>query len=144
LFLAPCGAIREDFMEKMTQSTLNPELVIGTTEAIDRMGMMASHAANEHKYNYTKQIQLVRKQAKSLCQAYRNCRDQDWCFLCQSGSNGTPFFRDVCQDCKLVTVEALIDHGLLGNKSLVQVHTYDKLGLSSEVDNEQKDKGPNR
>lgn len=112
-------------MEKLRPAKLHPDLVISTEAAIDRMGLTASKSVEQEKPNYQKQIQLVRSHARELCTSYRNCRGENWCFHCSSGQFG-PFFRELetCQQCKLVTADALINHKLIGVKgqNLIQIH----------------------
>ena len=107
-------------MNRLTISTLNPELVIGTTEAIDRMGLTASQAVELGKPNFIKQIQLVRSQAKGLCPAYKNCREEDFCFLCASGQGKQQLFLGkTCLDCKLLSSDVRLVHidGLVGGST---------------------------
>ena len=94
---------------KLTQiSSLNPDLVIGREAAIDRMGATASESAEKRKPYFDKQVQLIRRQARVLCEAYKNCREEDWCFFCSSGQQGEFYRGDICLGCKLLTSDALI------------------------------------
>jgi len=106
-------------MEEHQISQLHPDLVISTKAAIDRMGTIASIAASNNSPSFMKQIQLVRKHAKSLCNQYRNCREHDWCWLCASGSNGKLFLGETCLQCKLIPVEVILQH----KSKLVQIDT---------------------
>jgi hypothetical protein len=91
---------------KKQLSSLPPELIIGTEAAIDRMRDIASRAMELRKPNYRQQIQLVRKEARNLCPAYRNCRVEDWCTACASGQEATPLFLgSLCLGCKLLVVD---------------------------------------
>lgn len=104
-------------MEKRVISTLHPDLVVDKESAIDRMGATASVSAAQERPNFTKQIQLVRRVARGLCQAYENCRQEDWCWHCRSGQEGQPLRLGVtCLGCKLLTTDARIT-----NKHLIQI-----------------------
>lgn len=95
-------------MEKFTVVSLHPDLIINKESAIDRMGATASRSAEGKRPNYEKQIQLVRRQAKVLCPAYRNCRAEDWCWHCDSGQDGKPLTLGViCRGCKLLTADVI-------------------------------------
>ena len=94
-------------MNEVKVVAIHSALTVGTETAIDRMGLIASKAVEQHKPNYAKQIQLVRQYATSLCASYRNCRAHDWCFTCSSGQNGRPLFRgDACLGCKLLAIDS--------------------------------------
>lgn len=98
---------------------LNPDLVIGKDQAIERMGQIASQARDAGKSNFHKQIQLVRNYAHSLCTNYRNCKKEDWCWFCRSGANGILYRGDVCLDCALLDDDIRLDH----KTKLVQIST---------------------
>lgn len=96
-------------MENYVVVSLHPDLVIDRESAIDRMGRTASASAEQRRPHYDKQIQLVRRQAKTLCPAYRNCRQEDWCWHCDSGHNDKPLtLGNICRGCKLLTADVLI------------------------------------
>lgn len=97
-------------MERRKPVSLNPDLVIGVEAAIDRMGSIASRAVELAKPNFAQQIKLVRQEARILCPSYSNCRAEDWCWHCSSGTNGGLFLGDTCLDCKLLTAEAFKAH----------------------------------
>lgn len=98
-------------MKKSEVLQIHPDLVISREAAIDRLGQTANKSLEKNRPNATKQIQIVRAEARKLCPAYRNCRNEDWCFLCSSGQNNQPLFRgSVCLDCKLLTSDALVDN----------------------------------
>jgi hypothetical protein len=97
-------------MEKKTQSSLNPELIIGREEAIDRMGFIASRAVELAKPNYPKQIKLVRNYARTLCPSYNNCRLENWCWMCCSGIDKPLTLGKICLGCKLLTTDARLLH----------------------------------
>jgi len=108
---------------KKQKASLHPDLVIDQETALDRMGNMASRAADQQKSNFHKQIQLVRRYAKSLCERYINCRQEDWCWHCSSGQNNRPLFRgSSCLECKLFTSDARFKHK---QPILVQISNQD-------------------
>jgi hypothetical protein len=93
-----------------TEIGLHPDLVISMEAAIDRMSVVASAAADKKKHNFGQQIRILRNYAKQLCEDYHNCRSEDWCFLCASGSNGKLFRGDVCLECKLLPADVYQVH----------------------------------
>lgn len=98
---------------------LNPDLVIGREQAIERMGQIATHARDAGKSNFHKQIQLVRNFARSLCSSYKNCKKDDWCWMCRSGANGVLYRGDDCLQCTLLDDDIRLDH----KTTLVQIST---------------------
>jgi len=98
-------------MHRDSLSTLNPDLIINREAAIDRITTIAAAAAEQGKPNFVKQIQLVRREARILCPAYRNCKEHNWCMSCSSGLNKSSLFRgETCLGCKLLTTDALQEH----------------------------------
>jgi hypothetical protein len=97
-------------MEKRSPVSLNPDLVIDQETAIDRMIHIASRSAELRKPTFSKQIQLVRRYARSLCSAYKNCRKEDWCLNCASGNHGSLFLGATCLHCKLLTHDARMEN----------------------------------
>lgn len=95
-------------MQRKQPSPLNPDLVIDQETAIDRMLHTASLAVESSNYNFPKIVKLVRTYARNLCPAYKNCRKEDWCMLCASGSKGSFFMGATCLHCKLLTSDARI------------------------------------
>lgn len=95
-------------MRKEIPTDLDPELVIGKEAAIDRLGYILDLSIKQARPNFTKQVKVVRDEARRLCSAYRNCRVEDWCWQCSSGQDGQPLYRGgVCLSCKLLTTEVL-------------------------------------
>jgi len=110
-------------MERKSVSNLHPDLVIDQESALDRMGAVAMVSLERNSPSATKQVQIVRAKARSLCSDYRNCRIEDWCFHCESGQRGYLFRGEECLGCKLLTADAhlLYKQSQKTNQVLVQL-----------------------
>lgn len=103
-------------MEKTRPINLHPDLVITRKDAFDlSRGSDFDKACDTVSLqvvvkgpHYTKKVSLLRTQARARCSSYKNCRQDDWCFLCSSGQNGILFRPEECKSCILFTSEALV------------------------------------
>ncbi len=101
-------------MRRKRPVPIDPDLIIGTHTVVDRMGDVASKAAETGVPVAWKMIRLVREQARRLCSFYQNCRKEDWCWHCSSGQDKRPLYRgQSCLTCKLLTADAHNKHKYL-------------------------------